>query len=112
MSQDQKWYRKPFFKPKLFYRIGSLAIVQEAAVGALRLLAVGLGGDLGADAHGVGVEGGLAAGTDLLVDVGGRLGGVHGQLDADRLGVELARPGLGHVLTAVHLLVILRVLKT
>ena len=64
------------------------------------------------DGHGVGVEGGLAAGPDLLVDVGRRLGGVHGQLDADRLGVELARPRLGHVLAAVHLLVILGVLKT
>ena len=63
------------------------------------------------DGHGVGVEGGLAAGPDLLVDVGRRLGGVHGQLDADRLGVELARPRLGHVLAAVHLLVILGVLK-
>ena len=67
---------------------------------------------LRADVHGVCVEGGLAAGPDLLVDVGGRLGGVHGQLDADGLGVELAGPGFGHVLTAVHLLVILRVLKT
>ena len=77
----------------------------------LRLLAVGLRRDLLPDGHGVGVEGGLAAGPDLLVDVGRRLGRVHGQLDADRLGVELARPRLGHVLAAVHLLVILGVLK-
>jgi hypothetical protein len=48
---------------------------------------------------------------DLFVDDGAGLGGVEGGLDADGLAVELARPDLGDVGAAVHLLVVLRMLK-